>query len=799
MRTWSLTADDPLALRLAADVRLGPTDYADDQIWELTLAGGEPSALALRTSYGLRCREARIFAGFREGEAFSLEPKEFPAPVTVTKFYVNYIEVRFSPLPAVDVVAAYWAPNSHAVAGQFMVTNRGSLPRTVVVQLSSVLRPAEGGQVMGHTNVDDMRLLAGRSGDLVPILATGGPDPADLNLWPSLLRTLELAPGETSYYHWVQAARGSVEESLTTATSVFDRRPWEAEFSRIELLNASIPDIETGDCDWDAALAFAHKVSLQSYVGPTPHLPHPSFVFTRIPDRGYSRLGDGSDHSWQWDGQVATEAYVNLPIIAQAAPDLAEGVIRNWLAVQAPDGFIDWKPGLAGQRNRALCIPLLATIAWQIYQYTEGQDFLAEIYPGLRSFYAHWFRAKYDRDEDGVPEWSHTIQSAFDDCPSFVRWQRWAQGADVTHAESPDLAAYLFRDAQSLIAMAHVLGRADDVPDLARRAETLQKAVARMWRDETASYHYVDRDHHESPPGCVLGRGQGEFSAELHRRFVPSARILVRSLGPRDSRPTMSVVIHGRGRRGRHRIETIKPTHIQWYWGLGTASSEKVYAEVERVEVRGLGDEFETTIATVDFTRQDQTLLLPLWAGLPDRERAEALVSKTILDEARYWRPYGMPNCSAQDPAYRADNRDGSGGVWMMWNTMIGEGLVDYGYREAAADLIKRLMAAAIHTLKTDKAFREAYNSDTLEGLGDRDYVWGVAPVHLFLKTVGIRILSPRKVWLSGHNPFPQPVTVRHRGVTVRKSGSTSVILFPSEREVVVPDPTPQYVEDTEN
>ncbi|MBI4315619.1 MAG: hypothetical protein HY679_06760, partial [Chloroflexi bacterium] len=46
-----LTQADPLALRLAADVRFGPTDYGDDQIWSLSLAGGDPPALALHTTY----------------------------------------------------------------------------------------------------------------------------------------------------------------------------------------------------------------------------------------------------------------------------------------------------------------------------------------------------------------------------------------------------------------------------------------------------------------------------------------------------------------------------------------------------------------------------------------------------------------------------------------------------------------------------------------------------------------------------------------------------------------------------
>jgi len=48
VREWSLKQGDPLSLTLAFDARLGPTDYTDDQIWELSLAGGDPIALAKR-------------------------------------------------------------------------------------------------------------------------------------------------------------------------------------------------------------------------------------------------------------------------------------------------------------------------------------------------------------------------------------------------------------------------------------------------------------------------------------------------------------------------------------------------------------------------------------------------------------------------------------------------------------------------------------------------------------------------------------------------------------------------------
>lgn len=795
MRDWNLTAADPLALRLAADVRFGPTDYADDHIWELSLAGGEPPALALRTSYGLRARDMRLFPTFAEGDKVVTDPADFASAPAVSAFFVNYLRLTFVPLPSLNVTAEYWCPDSHTVAGQLTLTNEGTEKRRLRVLLSGLLKPIENPKPLAATKIEEFAALEGHTGNLDILAVLEGLAEIESAAYSSLARTFEIEPEGTISVRWVEAARPTQAEGLSLIRELFARE-WDGEFARIELINAGLLDIETGDKDWDAAFAFSQAVALRCYVGPTAHLPHPSFIFARHPDRGYSRKGDGSDHMWQWDGQVATEAYVNLPQLAAGpAPELAKGVIRNWLAVQGPDGFIDWKPGLGGQRNKALCIPLLAAIAWKIYEYTEDNAFLAEVYPGLRRFLDVWFTHRHDRDEDGVPEWTHTIQSAFDDNPSFVRWQTWAQGADITLAESPDLVAYLFRECQTLRRIANLLNLPEDSV-LTERAEKLKQAVEAMWRDDAATYHYVDRDTHEVTLGKVLARGKGNVSIEAHRKFSPSARILVKAIGPKDARPNMEVILSGRGRRGRHRVETLRRSHVQWYWGLGTAVSEKLYAELERVEIQGLTDEFEVSVSVVDYSRQDQTLLLPLWGGIPDSIRAETLIRKTILDPERYWRAYGIPNCSAQDPAYKADNREGSGGVWMMWNTMIGEGLVEYGYRAAAAELITRLMTAMIYTLKNEKAFREAYNPDKLEGLGDRDYLWGVAPVHLFMQTLGVRIINHRRVYLEGNNPFPWPVTIRHKGVTVVKGPNMTIVSFPSRQHITVSDPSPQFVED---
>jgi len=706
MRTWSLTPDNPLALPLAADVRFGPTDYANDQIWELDLA-----TLELRTTYGSRGRATWRLDGHSP---------------TLHEFYPNYLRLSFSCPNGQRCEADIWTPSSKAIALRLTPgAPAGQFLECQVDALTPVMLPRRDGR-------------------------------------------------------YVLASCPTDAESRRVASAILDA-DWDASFIQIRLVNKQIPDIVTGDPDWDAAFALAYRTSLASFVGPTDYLPYPSFIFTRIPERGFSPAGDGSDHGWQWDGQVATEAYVTVPLIAPVTPELAKGIVLNYLAVQEDDGFIDWKPGLAGQRNGLLCIPLLAAIAWHVYTQTEDKAFLEQVYPGLNRFLDRWYRPDNDRDRDGIPEWTNTIHSAYDDQPSFVRWRAWGQMADISKVETPDLMAYLYRAHRDMERIAAVLDVEPD-PIHEKRAAWLQAELETMWRSDSSSYHFRDRDGHTLPtPKHLLDTVAEEGMTAVNQLVsVPLERpnrVLIQlTRSDEKRRPPVRVIIEGLDDSGSPVIEVIKPELFSWYRGMGSVSGDTLWSHVERIEVSGMDGQVTHLLAsTPDLSRQDQTLLLPLWAGMMDRERTLTLVSQTITDTQRYWRPYGLPNCSALDPAYQANNRNGSGGVWLMWNTMIGEGLVASGYRRKAAELIGRLMTAMIHTLKSEGCFREAYNPDKLEGLGDRNYLWGVAPCHLFLQTVGIRILGSDKVILEGYNPFPWPITVRQHGVTVtRDPGSES-------------------------
>ena len=83
-----------------------------------------------------------------------------------------------------------------------------------------------------------------------------------------------------------------------------------------------------------------------------------------------------------------------------------------------------------------LATPILVSLAWRIYQHLEDKAFLKQVFRPLMEFVHSWFNERQDRDGDGIPEWDNSSQSGFDDNPSFSRWHKWSQGADISLTET---------------------------------------------------------------------------------------------------------------------------------------------------------------------------------------------------------------------------------------------------------------------------------------------------------------------------------------------------------------------------
>lgn len=791
MRTWNLRPGDPLSLTLAADARFSSVNYLDDQVWELEIGAGEPPVLSLHTTYGLRARNMRIFPRFIIGDTVCSNPADFAKPVTIHHFYPNYLRLSCAPFPGLDVELEYWVPVSSAVSGRIRIKNQTPENTLLNLEWAALLIPDSEGQPMNQTEIGFTQVLAGKTGNLVPVfLLTGSTQPGS-GPFPCLALSLEIPPQKTYQSVWAQAASLDLQNSFELARRIVSSN-WDAEIARLELSNAKQIEVHCGDADWDAAFALAQKVAMGLFVGPTPFLPAPSLVSTRLPDQGYSLRGDGSDYGPLWNGQTPLEAYYLAGLLLPAASDLVKGVLENFLATQAKDGTIDWKAGLGGQRSQKQATPLLACLAWRIYQFTEDRNFLEKVFPSLLAFHQSWFTPQHDRDGDGIPEWDHPLQTGFDDHPLFSPWHGLSQGVDITTVEAPDLCAYLYRESRALVEIARLVGREAAIPALETLADHLRTATEASWDEQAACYHYWDRDTHYSTSGEYLGErtGPGEILVERDLNVPTRLLIQIRPIGKGGR--SVQVFIHGLGPSGEHRVERIAGDRFRWHLEIGRATSERTYTHIEHIALQDLEAEDEVLIHTVSHTLLDHTLLLPLWAGIPSAERGRFLIKNTLANPKHFWSAYGIRAC-AESPGTDAENPSWQS-IFLPWNVLLAEGLLAYGQQAKAADLLSRIMKGVIQTLKKDGAFRRAYDAKTGYGWGEKNALIGLAPLGLFLEILGVRIINPRRVLLWGINPFPWPVTVKYQGLTIVRQKKRTLVIFPDGQNITVRNQKPQMV-----
>jgi hypothetical protein len=224
---------------------------------------------------------------------------------------------------------------------------------------------------------------------------------------------------------------------------------------------------------------------------------------------------------------------------------------------------------------------------------------------------------------------------------------------------------------------------------------------------------------------------------------------------------------------------------------LAVTSTQGVFTSLKEIVVEGVDTIDRVSVSVMDFSAEDITLFLPLWAGIPSQSRAQEIVNQALLAKGRFSRPFGIPFCAN---SAAGDLAVTSMCIHVPWNALVIEGLLGYGLRAEAARFIMQVMEAIIQNLKRQHAFYRVYHSESGAGMGERNHVVGLAPTGLFLETLGVQIESPKRVILSGINPFPWPVTVKYRGLTVTRSAHQTNVFFPDSQTVTLDDPTDAVV-----
>ena len=123
-----------------------------------------------------------------------------------------------------------------------------------------------------------------------------------------------------------------------------------------------------------------------------------------------------------------------------------------------------------------------------------------------------------------------------------------------------------------------------------------------------------------------------------------------------------------------------------------------------------------------DLKREEIIGFLPLWAGIADSAKAARLVKK-LMDPTKFWRKFGVPTLAADDPYY---NPKGywNGPVWVQWVYLIEHGLLQYGYKAEAREMVRRVATTMVDQLKADHNFWELYHPDQQWAGRHKTYIW---------------------------------------------------------------------------
>ena len=483
LRRWEMDRGEPFNFQIAADARFSRTDYTDDQVWKLNLGSRNNPALSFQTQFGGRAGLVSIVPMWILKGRTVYQFQTYVKPPIITHFAPGYLRTECQIVPELELVAQYWAMESRASGGEYLLTNVSQEDIYLHLDLFGQVTINNRNRKLNVLTFNDntIALHLGQIENINPVLVLEG---ASLDVYggfissPKIGCKVVIPAGETIRIPFVVAGLTDMRDSVSLAMNWL-ARPWKPFFEQIDLEATTVPQISTGNKDWDKLLDLSYTQLINSFMKPTDSLPYASFVANRASNRGWSKRGDGSDHIRVWSGQDPTLAYLIVPIIASIEPDFAKGIILNYLATQDDSGFIDRQPGLGGQRQGVMMMPILARLTWMIYQQTEDEQFLTDTFPKLRAFFKRWYNHDMDRDGDGVPEWSSERQMGYVAFPTFAMGQAWGQGADIKQMETPDLVAYLISEADALQIIAKTLG--EDTKPFTQQRNQLEKHLKEFW------------------------------------------------------------------------------------------------------------------------------------------------------------------------------------------------------------------------------------------------------------------------------------------------------------------------------
>ncbi len=141
----------------------------------------------------------------------------------------------------------------------------------------------------------------------------------------------------------------------------------------------------------------------------------------------------------------------------------------------------------------------------------------------------------------------------------------------------------------------------------------------------------------------------------------------------------------------------------------------------------------------IDVRRKEVIGFLPMWAGFATKDQAEAL-RRHLLDPTSFWRTFGVPTLAANDSFYDpyiTKCCQWNGGVWLLWDYMVLRGLLNYGYRHEAEQLVQKNLDAVLFQLRNNHRFWESFSPDFTQLNSPKNYLWDTIIARMLIDLYG--------------------------------------------------------------
>jgi hypothetical protein len=737
---------------LAADFRFTQIDLKNDQVWEFTCSGGEPPAVAVQTTYGLKCQGIKVFPRFTFKGTTLTDPRTFAAPVKIEKRFTNYISLFFSPFPLIDVQIEYWVPGSTSICGRTRLVNHNPEAIALTVDWSVLLKPKGPGESMTGKQIGINTVLSGKAAELCPVFfLTGGPVPST-KAYPALALDMTLPAGAERRVSWALASLDSQEASFTLARQN-TALAWDTEILKHEMEEKrraflfSSQDTGLDEMLYESQVK-AHQCLL---VGPGPER-RLLLLAKRQPDQP-----TGSEMVVLKNRQAnltstAYELWLASRILLPAQVDLFKELVKVYIDQQRENGAIPWKINSLGVPVKAMMPPLLAGIVRDAAENSPDIHWLAQIYAPLLDAFKYWFVTENEPVNNFWPTWDHLLQTGMDSSPLYSIWNEDDPGLDVKAVDSPALGAMLYHECQALLQIAYLVEQKEEIPWLMEKAEFIKAHVQKCWNEEKGTYCYQDivsGCREPSAPGMVV-RGDGIFTEKIE---CGSGRRLIVRCVKKESFPTGTIVeVQGRV-ENKDLTEEFSFTPGNFRDGIARATSINLFSSIQQVKVAGLREGERVEISLAGFDEEDLSLLLPLWAGIPSTEQAERIVNQTLM--RRYFSPLGLSNVPID--RYPPDRQI----FQSIWNSLLVEGMLTYGMREQASRVLLAYYGAVKSQRQRNYYFNEMIRADG-KGMGNRDSLSSLPPILPLLNCLGIEKIDTKEILLGGLNIYLPSFTVQY-------------------------------------